>query len=99
MKSLLLLGLSVALLAGCSKPSTVFIPVQTPHPTVNLDGFSSIDSKEFNATRSNGMICLTQDDFVDLTVHLRHSRMANNKLLEHIIEFNKSVGEINERGN
>ena len=96
MKKLLLLSLSALLLVGCSKPNTVFVPTFVDHPTISTDGFSYIDSQEFQATKIDGMICLSQDEFIDLTNHLRHSRMSNNGLLDLINEFNKRVDDLNK---
>jgi hypothetical protein len=97
MKRLLLLVLSSVLVVGCAKPNTVIVPVTTPHPTITTEGFNHIESMTFSASNNNGMICLTQEDFINLTTHLRHSRISHNKLLDHVIEFNKNVEEVNAR--
>lgn len=98
MAKLLLLGLSLTLIAGCTTPKkeVVYISQPVACPVVTLDTFESeIISKEFTAKKIDGMICLSNETFMDLVQHTTSSRESYNQIYDHVKEFNELVNERN----
>lgn len=99
MVKILLLGLSLAFVTGCSTPKKEIVYVSQPVacPVVRLDAFEEeIKSKEYTAKKVDDMICLTDKAFMDLVWHTTNSRESYNQLYYHVEEFNDLVGKRND---